>query len=97
MCAGIKDIENRSWETSHHGKLLIHASSYWGADLFDEMLPLPVMQDYSRMFDEMGEQVGSSTIIGTESVDSDVTRLVLLDEAHRREFELLKTELISSR
>lgn len=27
ICAGIKDIENRTWKTNYRGRLLIHASS----------------------------------------------------------------------
>ena len=27
IMAGMKDIENRTWETEYRGKLLIHASS----------------------------------------------------------------------
>jgi len=26
ICAGVKDVENRTWKTSHRGKLLIHVS-----------------------------------------------------------------------
>ncbi len=25
VCAGIKDVENRTWKTDYRGKLLIHA------------------------------------------------------------------------
>lgn len=28
ICAGIKDVENRSWNARHRGRMLIHASSY---------------------------------------------------------------------
>jgi len=36
LVSGIKDVENRSWETQHRGKLLIHASSkrFYEDDLF---------------------------------------------------------------
>jgi len=36
LVSGIKDVENRTWETKYRGKLLIHASSkkYYSEDVF---------------------------------------------------------------
>jgi len=93
LCAGIKDVENRSWDTTFRGTVLIHASSYWGADLFDESLPLPVFQEYQRIFNENGNQIEGSSILGIEGVSENEKRLVLLDENLGAEFNLLKTEL----
>lgn len=40
ICAGIKDVENRTWKTNHRGKLLIHASSYKCPKSVANLLPL---------------------------------------------------------
>lgn len=38
MCAGIKDVENRSWKTNYRGTLHIHTSGDdWFIPFFDEM------------------------------------------------------------
>lgn len=29
VCAGVKDVENRSWPTNHRGRLLIHSSGLY--------------------------------------------------------------------
>jgi hypothetical protein len=50
ICRGIKTIENRSWDTSYRGKLLIHASGKplaWPA--FD-YLPREFVKGYQRYF-----------------------------------------------
>lgn len=40
ICAGIKDVENRSWNARHRGRMLIHASSYKCPKDVAYMLPL---------------------------------------------------------
>lgn len=40
ICAGIKDVENRTWKTNYRGKLLIHSSSYKCPKGVANMLPL---------------------------------------------------------
>lgn len=40
ICAGIKDVENRSWNARHRGRMLIHSSSYKCPKDVAYMLPL---------------------------------------------------------
>ena len=40
ICAGIKDVENRTWKTNHRGKLLIHSSSFKCPKNIASRLPL---------------------------------------------------------
>lgn len=40
ICAGIKDVENRTWKTNYRGKLLIHSSSYKCPKGVANLLPL---------------------------------------------------------
>jgi hypothetical protein len=35
ICAGIKDVENRSWKTNFRGRVLIHSSAKYEEDLFE--------------------------------------------------------------
>lgn len=46
ICAGYKDIENRTWKTNHRGKLLIHATancdnSKWAIDMLGSVPEKP--------------------------------------------------------
>jgi len=92
LCAGVKDVENRSWSTKYRGTVLIHSSATWSEPanwLFDRTYPLPV-------FDEFHENIDIDLVRVTrigKILDLDDTRLVLKDEKHRTEFELLKTEI----
>ncbi|MBE8714488.1 ASCH domain-containing protein [Sphingobacterium hungaricum] len=38
ICLGIKDVENRSWQTAYRGKLLIHSSTKPYGNLKDSLL-----------------------------------------------------------
>jgi hypothetical protein len=88
IAAGVKTVENRSWQTKERGRILIHAST-WTIGLFDGRLPLPVFHEYNRLIDPItGEKHGEGKIL--DVVDD---RLILLDERYRREYELLKTEI----
>ena len=90
ICSGLKDCENRTWKTKHRGQVLIHASSTDTNDLFDRAFPLPIFQEYDRVIDSDGELVKDSDMI---YIGDD--RILLKPEAekHRREYELLKTEI----
>ncbi len=58
ICAGIKDVENRTWKTDYRGELYIHAS---GEETYDYLIPgwehlLPLHYEASRVqFSEDGE------------------------------------------
>jgi hypothetical protein len=36
ICAGVKDVENRTWTTKYRGRLLIHSSGQWPHYCVDE-------------------------------------------------------------
>lgn len=95
ICAGIKDVENRTWSTEYRGKLLIHASTWCNDyDLFDDEFPLPLFQEYHRSIDvNKGIMIKESKILGIREIDKTTARLVLLDETYRCEYNLLKTEI----
>lgn len=38
ICLGVKDVENRTWQTAYRGKLLIHSSAKPYGDLEDSLL-----------------------------------------------------------
>lgn len=43
ICAGIKDVENRTWKTNHRGRLYIHSSGQGPfADLYEQDFPIKV-------------------------------------------------------
>ena len=50
ICRGIKTIENRSWNTSYRGKLLIHASGKPIAWPSFEYLPHGFVKNYKKYF-----------------------------------------------
>jgi hypothetical protein len=90
VCAGVKDVENRSWSTKYRGRLLIHASRWSGArDVFDRDLPLPVFHEFDRMIESDGTVTKPSRLLKVEK-----DRLVYTGKpGDRREYELLKTEI----
>ena len=90
ICSGVKDVENRTWKTKYRGQVLIHASTTDTSDLFDRSFPLPVFREYDRMLTIDGEIKAESDILYVEN-----NKLLLKPEAkkHRREYELLKTEI----
>lgn len=78
ICAGIKDVENRTWKTNYRGKLLIHSSSYKCPKGVANMLPLEmgntlINEDVYGNIDL--ENLPSSVIIGyvdlTDCVEGD--------------------------
>ena len=87
VASGIKTIENRSWNTTYRDKILIHSTD-WSIDLFDKDLPLTLFHEYNSVIDMNGKKVRESQIL--DVIDN---RLVLLDEAYRLQFNLLKTEI----
>lgn len=71
--------------------MLVHASAAEHAiDMFDKQLPLPIYQAYDSVVSLDGEIIGTSELI--DIVDN---RIVLTsdDPRHRKEYELLKTEI----
>lgn len=70
ICAGIKDVENRTWKISYRGRVLIHASgSLWkkiDAKFTDEQMRVCFLDIYNEcMFGEIhfGAIIGSVEII----------------------------------
>ncbi len=51
LCAGIKDIENRSWACDYRGRLYIHSSGPEDIDGLPDMsdLPLPIYNELYRL------------------------------------------------
>jgi hypothetical protein len=87
ICAGVKPIENRSWNTDYRGTILIHASKNY-ADLF-KMPELQLFHEYDKMISSSGEIKKSEGKI--LKIEND--RIFLIDENYRKEYELLKTEI----
>jgi len=50
ICRGIKTIENRSWDTSYRGKLLIHASGKPLAWPSFDYLPRDFVKNYQKYY-----------------------------------------------
>lgn len=62
LVAGWKDVENRTWRTSHRGLLLIHAGKRWdpeGKRLIERLLGVPAPHDLP-----LGAIVGVVEIVG---------------------------------
>jgi len=51
LCAGIKDVENRSWASDYRGRLFIHSSGPEDIDGLPDMsdLPLPIYNELYRL------------------------------------------------
>jgi hypothetical protein len=73
ICAGIKDIENRSWKTNIRGRILIHA----GADKHTDKCPLnwiftePQIEDLQKYYTEnelCAMKFQKSSIIGSVEI-----------------------------
>ena len=56
ICAGIKDIEDRSWQTKYRGPIFIHSSGQVEGNWFDfSDYPMPVYNEFYDILDEKGE------------------------------------------
>lgn len=87
ICSGVKDVENRSWNTQLRGRVLIHASKNY-TDLF-EIKELHLFREYDKMVSLSGDvKKPEGKILKIEN-----NLLILKDENYRTEFELLKTEI----
>lgn len=69
LCLGIKNVENRSWETSHRGKLLIVASSKKVVSNFMDCMPVEIYDTIinEQIFGNVPEdlnQLPTSAVIG---------------------------------
>lgn len=87
IVAGVKDVENRSWNTEYRGRVLIHASKNYG-DVF-ELSELELFHEFDKMVSPSGKILKPEGKILKIETD----RLTLLDENFRSEYELLKTEI----
>lgn len=66
ICAGIKDVENRSWNARHRGRMLIHASSYKCPKDVAYMLPL-----------EMSNMLVNEEVFGNIDIDTWPTSAII--------------------
>lgn len=67
ICAGIKDVENRTWKTNYRGKLLIHAGSAKCPDQWGNALPYVEWQNEAWNAYNLGSidwEVPTKAIIG---------------------------------
>lgn len=66
ICAGIKDIENRTWKTNYRGRLLIHTSSR----VDSQTKPLLTVEQFEIAGDEYRKAIlgDRSAIIGSVEV-----------------------------
>lgn len=55
ICAGIKDVENRSWKTSYRGDLYIHSSGLSTDVITFRGLPDAIVSDYKNVLDTVDE------------------------------------------
>ncbi|MDA3900047.1 MAG: ASCH domain-containing protein [Spirochaetes bacterium] len=92
ICAGIKDVENRSWNTEYRGTVFIHSS---GADAFHINIPewyeiLPLQKELNSIqFDDNDNLISESHYIGYDK-NNDRLFLTAEGEKHRAEYELSK-------
>ena len=100
ICAGIKDVENRSWQTKYRGTVYIHSSGRYAYPAFTELpgLPLPVYRDWFRVFDEHGDFLGDGDYIG---FDEKTNQFHLIDEEKqpesiRNEYRFLADNFINA-
>ena len=84
VAAGIKDVENRTWQTKHRGKILIHASGkdLSGAILFARKDLTPLICDEMARKDYAGGKF--------VKFDAEKKQFYLADESRREEYELVK-------
>ena len=73
IVAGIKDIENRTWQTKYRGKLLIHASQKADKEGFKMMKELGIPEIIvSSMLDYSGGIIGEVNLVDcVEESDSE--------------------------
>lgn len=50
ICHGIKEIENRTWQTKYRGKLLIHACGLTEWEYYNYHLPDEILKDYEKFW-----------------------------------------------
>ena len=92
ICAGIKDVENRSWNTDYRGTVYIHSS---GNAAYHINAPewydvLPIQKELNDMkFDDNDNLISNHTLI---DYDKENSRIILTAEGerYRPEFELTK-------
>jgi hypothetical protein len=66
IVAGVKDVENRPWPTSHRGEVLIHASQNvagWSLADVERMYGFEAPADIARLCALRGGIVGMATIV----------------------------------
>ena len=68
ICAGLKDVENRSRSTKHRGTVYIHSCvEYAYKGLLDlSFLPLPVYNDFFEITDEEGKFLREGEYFGVD-------------------------------
>jgi len=73
IVAGIKDIENRSWQTKYRGKLLIHASQKFDKDGLEMMKKMKIPEIIiETMRDYRGGIIGEVNLVDcVKKSDSD--------------------------
>ena len=50
ICAGVKDIENRTWKTDYRGRLYIHSSGQYAFDLLpDAIFPKVLKKELKKI------------------------------------------------
>lgn len=47
---GVKDVENRTWETKFRGEFLIHVSGKDELDIFDDIQPKEILIEYDNFW-----------------------------------------------
>jgi ASCH domain len=66
IVSGVKDIENRSWRTSHRGPVLIHASQNvagWSLADIEHTYGFSIPPDVERLYALRGGIVGTASIV----------------------------------
>lgn len=92
ICAGIKDVENRTWKTKYRGRVLIHSSAKMNCDYPFELLTTKQVEDlgiirfkdFMKDYDKVSSIIGSveivDCVINYDSVWAEKTEIPLLGD-----------------
>lgn len=89
ICAGVKDVENRTWETDYRGRLYIHSSGElaWHCYFPEYKKTLPIQYEFSRMKEGPDGPIVPGKYVGYDA-EADEFFLKPEGEPYRREYEL---------
>lgn len=94
LCAGIKDVDNRGFDTDYRGRVYIHSAGRYSLRGMPDMseFPVPVIHEFNDKLTQIQELDESGDFIGF--ADEGV-RVLLKDEGHQPQWAVNQYALLS--